>query len=55
MGTTAHVIVVTATWAFLGDTAHPEALGATEVLLVAADGTTRSTRQLQEVAPCPAA
>lgn len=45
---------VTATWAFLGD-GEPRALGATEVLLVTADGTTHSTRRLQEVASCPAA
>lgn len=46
---------VTATWAFLGGAEHPEALGATEILLVTAEGTTHSTRRLQEVAPCPAA
>jgi thiamine biosynthesis lipoprotein len=45
---------VTATWAFLGD-GQPHALGATEVLLVTADGTTHSTRRLTEVAACPAA
>ncbi len=42
---------VTATWAFLGD-GQPHALGATEVLLVTADGTTHSTHGLQEVAAC---
>ena len=45
---------VTATWAFLGD-GQPHALGATEVLLVTADGATHSTLGLQEVAACRAA
>ena len=39
---------VVATWAFLGD-GRPEALGATEVLVVTADGSTQSSPRLQAV------